>query len=679
MTPVAVSQEAEEVEELPPIVVEGASIAVTSPKKKKGSGTQASQVQSAAQPAGGQAEGSGSPTEVSGDPTSGQLLQNQGTSVTVVTGKELRRQQIRHVADALRGLPGVEIHRTGSNAGLTQVRIRGAEGNQTLVLIDGVEANQSADGEFDFSNLLAQDIERIEVLRGAQSALYGSGAIGGVINIVTRSGRGPLTLKSRGEGGSFDTKDGAASVSAGNDNIHGILSVTTHATDGFNISPAGSEDDGNQITSFVSKGGVQVFENFKVEGVVRHVRKQGDRDEEDFSLPPSSLVPQTDAPSQFNSIIWLYGLDGVLSLADDKWLHRFHAERNQTANDDLSVSAFGTFFENYEAITDKLRYATTYQLDSPWFGSVRHFFTGLVEMTDQSFTVFTQDGAPHERTRFGYAGEVRGEYWDQLFLTGSLRYDQSDVFENFTTWRTAASFKVAETPLRFHASAGTGVKYPTLFEQFGRAPPFFVPNPNLLPEESIGWDSGVEFTFLGGRIIFDATYFNAELKNKIRQSFPTVINVEGISHRSGVELAGQVTPVPGLTLSAAYTFLDATEPGGLQEVRRPRNSGRLDLAYAFDDGRGSLSLTAIYTGKFIDEPISASFIPVRVELDSYWLVNAAISYEVHPGVQLLGRVENLFDEDYQEAFGFETAGFAAYAGLRLTYEDLATVAWANGQ
>src|SRR5690606_18691353 len=161
-----------------------------------------------------------------------------GTAVTVVTGEDLQRQQIRHAADALRSLPGVSVNRAaGSPAGLTQVRIRGAEANHTLVLIDGIEANAGSSGEFDFSDLMIEDIERIEVIRGPQSALYGSNAIGGVINVITKRGGGPLAITARAEGGSFGTKGGAARVSGGNERIWGSATVQHQRSDGFNIAP----------------------------------------------------------------------------------------------------------------------------------------------------------------------------------------------------------------------------------------------------------------------------------------------------------------------------------------------------------------------------------------------------------------------------------------------------------
>src|SRR5262245_8999091 len=163
-----------------------------------------------------------------------------GNAVTVITREDLERQQVRQVADALRSLPGVAVNRSGAFGNFTQVRIRGAEGNHTLVLIDGVEANNTTDGEFDFSDLSAEDIERIEVFRGAMSALYGSGAVGGVINIITRRGQGPLTLTLRSEAGSLNTTDVAARLSAGSQWGHFSLGANWRNTDGFNISPFGS-------------------------------------------------------------------------------------------------------------------------------------------------------------------------------------------------------------------------------------------------------------------------------------------------------------------------------------------------------------------------------------------------------------------------------------------------------
>ncbi|HEU0062342.1 MAG TPA: TonB-dependent receptor plug domain-containing protein, partial [Hyphomicrobiaceae bacterium] len=158
-------------------------------------------------------------------------IETIGNAVTVITGEDLRRQQVRSAADALRGLPGVAVNRQGGVGSITQVRIRGAEANHTLVLIDGIEANNSTDGEFDFSNLSAEDIERIEVIRGPMSSLHGSNAVGGVINIITRRGRGPMTASLRAETGSFATNDIVARLSGGNDRANLSISAQRQRTD----------------------------------------------------------------------------------------------------------------------------------------------------------------------------------------------------------------------------------------------------------------------------------------------------------------------------------------------------------------------------------------------------------------------------------------------------------------
>ena len=187
------------------------------------------------------------------DTPAGISLDKVGSSVTVVTGQDLERQQIQNAHDALRALPGVSVSQQGTPGNLTVVRIRGAESRHTLVVIDGVEVNSGTDGTFDFSNLTTEDIEQIEVLRGPQSGLYGSGALGGVINIITKSGKGPLTVRVRAEAGSLGTRDGAISISGGDDRAHGIFTVYGRTTDGFNLSQTGSENDFGELRQISRK------------------------------------------------------------------------------------------------------------------------------------------------------------------------------------------------------------------------------------------------------------------------------------------------------------------------------------------------------------------------------------------------------------------------------------------
>ena len=215
-----------------------------------------------------------------------------------------------------------------------------------------------------------------------------------------------------------------------------------------------------------------------------------------------------------------------------------------------------------------------------------------------------------------------------------------------------------------------------MFEQFG-TDQFFVPNQNLTPEKSFGWDAGLEFTFYKGRVLFDVTYFNANLTDKIDGFFfdPgignfTAMNLPGESTREGVEVSARFKLAGNLTLGGAYTYTDARDPNGEREIRRPPHSARADVAYTFDGGRGTATLGAIYNGQHGRHSPSRCRSSSRRSasmLDAYWLINATASYKLQPGVEVFARVENLLDQHYQEVFGFESAPIAAYAGVKLTF------------
>jgi vitamin B12 transporter len=228
--------------------------------------------------------------------------------------------------------------------------------------------------------------------------------------------------------------------------------------------------------------------------------------------------------------------------------------------------------------------------------------------------------------------------------------------------------------MRPHASVGTAVKLPTMYEQFGTSP-FFVPNPALTPEESFGWDAGVEFTFFKGVAILDVTYFNSDLTNKINGTAPgprpgtfTSVNLPGESTREGVEVAARFKLTREITLGGAYTYTDARNPDGERELRRPPHAGKVDLAYDFMGGRGTATIGAIYNGRQEDLAFRMPFFfpTERVPLDAYWLLNATASYKITPAVEVFGRVENLLDRHYQEVYGYDAPPIAAYAGVKLT-------------
>ena len=647
---------------LPAITVQGATLEVPPPRS------------SATTPAQG-APQAPAPSDggTSSDAIGGAPAYTIGNSISVVTGEELRAQQVRNAVEALRSLPGVAVSRSGGVGNFTQVRIRGAEGNHTLVLVDGIEANNIADGEFDFSNLSAEDIERIEVIRGPMSGLYGSNAVGGVINIITRQGRGPLSVTVRSEVGTLGTRDMSVRAAGGSENANLAVSYHWRDTGGFNISPLGGESDGSRLGTFTLRGGAKLLPGVTLDFTVRHSDKAADRDGfGDAAAPAGSLATAYDDKSTLTHRVLLAGANLRWDLLDGRFTQEVRANHNGTVTTDSD----GTFFSHSKNISenDKVAYLATYRLDAP---GIKQSFSGRIEKEDERFTpegTFA-DGRLRERGRMAYTGEWRGGFADRLFLTAGIRRDDNDNFQDFTTWRAAASLVLRELNMRPHASVGTAVKLPTMFEQFG-TDQFFRPNPNLTPEKSFGWDAGLEFTFHKGQVLFDVTYFNANLTDKINGFFfdPlignfTAINLPGESTREGVEVSARFKIAGNLTLGGAYTYTDARDPNGVREIRRPPHSARADVAYVFDGGRGTATLAAIYNGRMDDTafPLPFFFPPQRVDLDAYWLVNATASYRLQPGVEIFGRVENLLDQHYQEVFGFESAPIAAYAGVKLTF------------
>jgi vitamin B12 transporter len=624
------------------------------------------------------------PAEVTDPPASdsgdaGVPLSEVGSSVTVVTGEQLRDRQVRTAAEALQSLPGVHVSSNSTPASVTEVRIRGAENNHTLVLVDGVPANDPTSGAYDFSDLSTADIERIEVIRGAQSVIYGSGAVGGVINIITRSGRGPARVTIATEVGSFGTREIALAARGGSERVWGALTYNARKSDGFNIAPVGSERDRSELETFAFRGGVQVMPGLVIDGSLRLSRKAGERD--GFDGAPGTLATAVDDASRFTGNVLLGSVRARWETFGGALTHEFRTTYNETKTTDTDLLfPASPFLSKYDAESRTHSYLATLKLPgNP--ALFTHTVAGLVEWNEESFTPlgdFT-DGLRRSRDRLAFAGEWRGTFARQLHLTAGIRHDDNSAFDDFTSWRGTAAWQVpGMVPgmgLRPHASIGTGFKAPTFFEQFGSIPSFFTPNPDLTPEETFGWDAGIELSVWRGRLVFDVTYFSAELENKIAPNpgfVPTLINLPGTSHRNGIEVSAKYRVRPGLTVGATYTYLDATDPDGTREVRRPPHAGRVDVDAAFADGRGRFHFAAIYNGRRDDLAFRVGPTPFDpwtneiVSLDSIWRLSTAVSFKVRPDLEVFGRIENLLDDRGQEVFGFAQPGVAAYAGLRLT-------------
>ncbi len=602
--------------------------------------------------------------------------EKSGRAFTVITGEQLEKNQVRYVADALRYVPGFAVSRTGSFGGQTQVRVRGAEANHLLVMIDGVEASETSSGEFDFGSLLVDDIDRIEILRGPQSTFWGSNASAGVVNIITKRGeRNGFRTTARSEIGSDGTALVAGSFSGGGENYDLAVGGAFRRTDGFNISDFGDEKDGDRNTTLNGKFNVDVSEALTLDATLRYVDRKSDVDPQDFStLPDWSPGPNyglvidgddwTATQEFFGSVGATHvSLDGALTQKA-----RFTA--SDTHRDNFSV---GDTSWN-DGSRYKGTYQASYQLDTPDFLDAKHQFTGGYEWQREMFTPSHLDET-FERESNSLAAEYRGEFLDQFYVNAGVRRDFNEGFGDATTYSLSGAWIVPDAQTRLHASVGTGVTNPTFFEQYGYIPSTFEGNPDLIPEESFGWDIGVEQGFFDRVLVVDVTYFNQDLTNEIDTVYSgppnymsSPINRGGESKRQGVEVSATVDFFNGFTATATYTYVNATEQTvangpQLREVRRPMHSGSLTAAYVFHDDRARVFGEAVFNGKMEDVAFVPS-LPPRVTLDPYTVVNVGGSFKFTDDLEGYARVENIFDEEYQEVFGYNTQGRTAFMGLR---------------
>lgn len=585
-----------------------------------------------------------------------------GTAVTVIDREQLEARQTVFVSDVLRDVPGVAVNRSGAPGSLTQVRMRGAEANHTLVLIDGVDISDPYAGEFDFAGLVAGDIERIEILRGSQSALYGSDAVGGVINLIARRGSGALGFESFAQVGSFNTWQAGANAGYGDDTADVFLSASHQASSGTNISRFGSERDGERDSSFFFNAGLRPADNIEVRAMLRYVDTYAETDPQDFAFPPtptSGFIIDGDEKTKSEQIFG--SVSAELSAFADQWQTRL-----TYAFADVSRDNFGSLPSASEGDRSKVSLVSALMFET---GDVQHKLTGAVDWSWESFS----NAVP----AFGIlaVGDT-----DTTGLVGSydlsvgafdagvaFRHDSNDRFKDADTYRLQASYRLTEAT-RLRATAGTGIKEPTYTELFGFDPSSFVGNPNLKPEKSKGWDVGIDQTFAGGAVRATATYFSARLGDEIFTDFSvfpfTAGNRTTTSTRQGVELTLQATLDDDWTVDAQYTYLDAIE-NGQQEVRRAPHIASLDVTRRLGD-KGSVTVTVRHNGAQRDNAFTLVTPPI-VTLDAFTLVNVNASYDLTENVELFGRVENLLDEEYEEVFSYRAPGIGAYAGVRTKF------------
>ncbi|MFL4970264.1 MAG: TonB-dependent receptor plug domain-containing protein [Xanthobacteraceae bacterium] len=588
-----------------------------------------------------------------------------GSAVTVITGEELRQREIPTLADALRFVPGLVLAQTGGRGTLTTVMMRGMDARHLMVLVDGIEVNQLGFPGFDFADFLTEDIERIEVIRGPQSGLYGANAQAGVIAITTRTGRGMKggAAEAKVEGGSRNTAAGAANLRGAAGPFYGSLTAQDYSTGGYNISRFGSERDGSRGLILTSKAGVDFNQYFNVEGVVRYTDRKAFTDPQDFRFgsPTFGFVIDGDAASTYKSTASRIG--GTLTSFEGHWIQtaslKVFDEHTRGFQDRALI--FGA-----DGMRTTVDYKSTFLFDTAIVGGERHSVTFLAENRREDYIqVFSRDEFIKERTSF--AGEYILDLATNTTLTGAVRQDLNSAFEDALTWRATLAQRFPTTGTRLHASVGTGVTDPDVFQLFGSD--FNFANPGLTPEQSTGWDAGIEQSFFDRRIVADVTYFSIDFTNKIELTFDAAragfvyVNGTGVATRRGVEVAATYNMLDWLAVKATYTFTDAKNSEGDPEVRRPHNSASLDATARFWDNRAKATVGVVYNGVRKDFFFTDAGTAL-IDLPGATVVRAILAYDITPGLTAYIRGENIFNAHYEEVFSYRAPGAAVFAGIR---------------
>lgn len=591
-------------------------------------------------------------------------------SITLIDDEALRQRQTRVLSDVLRDVPGVAVNRVGAVGGMTQVRIRGSESNHVLVLIDGIKASDPYYGEYDFGTLIADEAAKVEVLRGQQSALYGSDAIGGVIQYITLTGREAPGLTLRAEGGSFGTASGGARIAGANDTFDYALSSSLYRTDGTPTARNGTRDIGSTSVGASAKLTWTPSSIFKLTGVGRYSYTDALTNDSAFSGPLFGYT--VDSPGVHFRNEAFYGLTRAeLSLADGHWINALTGQFADTTRKGFNATGFsyGDKGRRYKG-----SFESSYRIDA---GALVSTITGAVDYEREEFQNTSPPGGfaftgRRSTENWGFVGQYEGMIADALSLGASIRRDQNNRFADTTTYRVQAGYRLP-FGLRARGAYGTGVKNPGYYELFGFEDGKYIGNPDLKPEKSKGWEAGVDQDFARGRATIGATYFDSKLEDEIYTTYPapafvaTPGNRTTLSRQHGVEVFVSARPIDQIRFDLAYTYLHAREDGAV-EVRRPKHVASLNTTVFSRDNLFSGTLTVRYNGRQDDVAYTdPSYIPVRLSLQEYVLVNLNADYKLSDRISLFGRVENLFDEAYEEVFSFATPGRAAYGGVKARF------------
>ncbi len=597
----------------------------------------------------------------------GTPLGETASSVSVVTAEEIAAKGLKTVADALRLVPGVDVVRSGGSGGNTVVFLRGANSEHTLVLIDGIEANNpiSPNRAFNFADLSTENVERIEIVRGAQSTVWGSDAMGGVINIITQRGAGPVGGEVSFEGGSYTTFTERAGVRGGTDIYDYSLGFSR--TDSGGISAADARDGNTEhdrygASAFSLRAGAAPLDNLDFEGTFRYESGRSDIDNTGGTGgdDPNRLVTNENFYTRGQATARF--LDGRL---EQIWGIGYSDQRFEDNNDPDPAHPLDRLRSDYDG--NRLKFDLQNNLT---INDASILVVGLETEAEQGSSAFRSTSAfgPFDAFFADRSARTNGAFsqlttslMEGLSSTFGVRIDEHDEFGSKVTWRVAPLYTFVTTGTKVAATLGTGYKAPSLFQlysEYGFG--------ELEPEESLSIDATIEREITSA-VTVGATWYRNDFDNLITFDPNTFVfaNIADAT-TAGIESFVAVEWGGGVSSRLSYTYLDSRDDStGDQLLRRARHKAAFDVAFPVRD-RLSVSVNGVFVGVRDDNDFS-TWPAARTELSSYLRLNAGLNYRMSERTKIFARVENLLDREYQEVLGYGAPGSAGYAGMTVTF------------
>jgi vitamin B12 transporter len=600
------------------------------------------------------------------------------SSVTVINRQQLEQQQLRTAPDALSTVPGLNVVQTGGPGGATSIFLRGTNSNHTKFIIDGMDVSDPSliNRAFDLGQMLTGDVERIEVLRGPQSGLYGADALGGVVSVITKKGEGPPTWSFTAEGGSFSTFNQRASFGGSAANYNYQFNVDHYHAGSVPVTPLellppgqARINDYYDAKQYSTKLGANISEYLTLNYVARYIDGKLRFTQDNFLTAPG--VPA--------------------AIQSEQVVHKFFT-RGEAVVDPFNgrfVSYFGVnWLDNWNSLFDPFGFSGPLTISKG--DRIRYDYRGDLKLLPNATVIFGasdetesfQQGALNKSSNLkGAFVELQADYQKTFFLVANGRVDDDEFFGSHTTYRIAPAVVMPLTETKFRASYGTGFKVPTLVQKFQDFPPTFFANPDLRPESSVGWDLGFEQPLWDKRALVGLTWFNNHLTDLIdfgptgqfiEQCFegkceqvPISSNFNiGHARTHGIEAFAAVNVTESIKLRADYTYTRAIDDDtGLELLRRPKHKWSLQALWNPIDPL-TLSATLVHVGDWKD--VSRNGFVRNLDAPGYTVVNVAANYQVNPTLKTFARIDNLFNEHYQNPTGFLRPGIGIYGGITYT-------------